>query len=168
MSELLLTVRPSGKPLFSEKHNISRNITLVEGDRVVSKDSEVADIMNNFFSSVVQNLENLNINEKSNDPVGNAVDKFKNQPSIQKIKERVNVGTKFKFSLGSEDSMRSVINELNINKPTTYNNIPAKILVDNVDICSHYITETYNHAVLNCTFPDALKMADITPVYKKR
>ena len=87
----------------------------------------------------------------------NAVDKFKNQPSIQKIKERVNVGTKFKFSLGSEDSMRSVINELNINKPTAYN----------VDICSHYITETYNHAVLNCTFPDALKMADITPVYKK-
>ena len=63
--------------------------------------------------------------------------------------------------------MRSVINELNINKPTTYNNIPAKILVDNVDICSHYITETYNHAVLNCTFPDALKTADITPVYKK-
>ena len=89
--------------------------------------------MNNFFSSVVQNLDkNLNINEKSNDPVGNAVVKFKNHPSIQKIKERVNVGTKFIFSIGSEDSMRSVINELNINKPTTYNNIPAKILVDNV------------------------------------
>ena len=38
------------KPLFSEKHNISRNITLVEGDRIVSKDSEVAEIMNNFLS----------------------------------------------------------------------------------------------------------------------
>ena len=45
------------RPLFSEKHNISRNITLVEDDKILSNYSEVAKTMNEFFSSTVTNLD---------------------------------------------------------------------------------------------------------------
>ena len=63
--------------------------------------------------------------------------------------------------------MKNEIKNLNISKPTTYNNIPAKILVDNVDICTPYITKIYNDSVLSSVFPEKLKMADITPTHKK-
>ena len=45
------------RPLFSEKHNISRNITLVQDDKILSNVSEVAKTMNEFFSSTVANLD---------------------------------------------------------------------------------------------------------------
>ena len=50
-------------------------------------------------------------------------------------------------------------------KPTTYNNIPTRILVDNKDIFSPIVTEMYNDS--NRNFPNSLKLADVTPVHKK-
>ena len=88
---------------------------------------------------------------------------FKDHPSIEKIRERMKEKDKFSFSLVNEYSMKNEIKNLNINKPTTYNNIPAKILVDNVDICTPYITKINNDSVLSSVFPEKLKMADITP-----
>ena len=37
------------KPLFSEKSNSTRNITLIENDTIISSDENVAEIMNIFF-----------------------------------------------------------------------------------------------------------------------
>ena len=45
------------KPLFSEKSNLKRNITIVENDTVISDKTEVAEKLNSFFIEVVENLE---------------------------------------------------------------------------------------------------------------
>ena len=37
------------KPLFSEKYFISKKISLLEGDKVITVDTEVAETMNSFF-----------------------------------------------------------------------------------------------------------------------
>ena len=58
--------------------------------------------------------------------------------------------------------MKNEIKNLNLNKPTTYNNIPAKSLLDNVDICTPYITKMYDDSAQSSIFPKNLKMADIT------
>ena len=63
--------------------------------------------------------------------------------------------------------MKKCIENLNTKKPTTYNNIPSKILVEFSDICCKPIHKLYNSAILKGKFPDALKMADITPSHKK-
>ena len=60
-----------------------------------------------------------------------------------------------------------MINHLNTTKPTTYNNIPAKFLVEYCDICAHPIHTLYNNSIMEGTFPDAMKLADITPSHKK-
>ena len=44
------------KPLLSEKHFSSNKITLLEDDEIISKDSEVAETLNLFFSNVVETL----------------------------------------------------------------------------------------------------------------
>ena len=44
------------KPLFSEKHFGSNKITLLDGDEIISDDTEVANKFNSFFSNVVKKL----------------------------------------------------------------------------------------------------------------
>ena len=63
------------------------------------------------------------------------------------------------------DDITTEINNLNINCMTTFNNIQAKLIVENSDICSPFICHIFNDYILNYNFPDSLKMADITPVH---
>ena len=53
------------------------------------------------------------------------------------------------------------------NKPSTFNNIPAKILNENVDICGPFISRFNNISLTESSFPNSLKKADIIPVHKK-
>ena len=48
--------------------------------------------------------------------------------SIIKIKEKMNTNETFSFSNTSLNNIENKIANLNINKPTTFNNIPAKII----------------------------------------
>ena len=160
------------KPLFSEKLNISRKISLIENDEIISNDVDVAETMNDFFSNAVVNLGIRGYQEDclpniDGDNIISIIKKFKGHPSILNIKERVKVSEKFSFSICSIADIANGIHKLNINKPTTFNNIPAKVLVENCDICSPFITKSYNDSILSNKFPEQLKKADITPAHKK-
>ena len=39
--------------------------------------------------------------------------------------------------------------------------------MENVDTCGPFIHHILNHAILGCTFPNKLKLADIAPAHKK-
>ena len=123
-------------PLFSEKHFSSKQITLLVDDKIISSDKEVAETFNTFFSKAVENLDvkgfemedfvyNLEIS-----PIENIIYKFRNHPSILKIKEVVTVDELFHFSEREESDISSKITKLNIQKPTTFKNIPTKILME--------------------------------------
>ena len=45
------------KPLLSDKIMSSEKITLVEGTKIKKNDKETAKILNNFFSTIIQNLK---------------------------------------------------------------------------------------------------------------
>ena len=74
---------------------------------------------------------------------------------------------KFSFALSSLDEIKKCINKLNTAKPTTYNNIPAKSLVEYSDVCSELIHMLYIDSIQNGTFPNVMKLTDITPSQKK-
>ena len=63
--------------------------------------------------------------------------------------------------------MNDRIDALDKKKPTTFGNIPTWILKENKDIISPIITEMYNECSRNTIFPNSLKLADVTPVFKK-
>ena len=159
------------KPLFSDKQNISRKITLIDDDTIISNDISVAETMNDFFSNAVEKLQiegYTNHNpDIENDIIFNIINKFKDHPSILKIKETVVIKKVFSFVNSNVDDIAAEISKLNTSKPTTFNNIPAKILVENIDICSPFISKIYNESIEDSNFPVALKKADITPVHKK-
>ena len=159
------------KPLFSDKHTNSRNITLIDGEKIISNDTEVAEIMNGFFSDAVSTLGikgyQTGLSNVGPDKINDVITNFKDHPSILKIKQRAQIKDTFTFSMTNVDEIMTEINNLNINKPTTFNNIPAKLIVETNDICSPFICRIFNDSIINCTFPDSLKMADVTPVHKK-
>ena len=100
------------------------------------------------------------------DTIDNAINKFEFHPSILKIKEKVILST-FNFVEPSLDEVEKEIKALNPKKANTFNNIPTKILKQNVDICCPVLYKLVVEAFQTGVFPDELKLADITPTYKK-
>ena len=45
-------------------------------------------------------------------------------------------------------------------------NVPTKLLENNFDVCASTLQQIFNEAIRSSTFPDKLKLADITPIFK--
>ena len=84
------------KPLLSNKIMSNEKITLVAGTKILKNDKETAKILNNFFSTIIQNLkipqykEQDPISASISDPVMRAIVKYRAHPSIIAIKENCN------------------------------------------------------------------------------
>ena len=52
-------------------------------------------------------------------------------------------------------------------KATQQGDIPTKIIKDNKELFSYFISASFNNAVNRGVLPDELKHADIKPIYKK-
>ena len=91
------------KPLFSDKGGIRDKIVLVEEDKLVSGDVEVAETFNTFFSKSVQTLgitENKILQNPTGIPdvgVDKCIKQFETHPSIINIKHNVKVNHEFNF-----------------------------------------------------------------------
>ena len=64
---------------------------LIKESDIISDDSKRAVIINNYFSNILENLDiqGCNCNYRgvyNSDKISNIVDKFKNHPSVLKIK----------------------------------------------------------------------------------
>ena len=79
----------------------------------------------------------------------------------------VDITNPFSLSKINELVVSTYIKSLDINKPTAFNNIPVRFLVENNDIVLPFITNIYNDSLSNLDYPTLLKVADITPVHKK-
>ena len=131
----------------------------------------VAETLNSFFSDGPRNLdiENtylLNPTEGLTDPIDRALRKSESHPSILKIKENVSMSL-FNFNAIRLEDVVLEVRNFNPNKASTSDNIPVKSLKENYDICSKVLHPIINKAILECTFPDKLKLADIAPLHKK-
>ena len=114
------------KPLFSNYNGGAQNITLIDDDKIISKDEEVAKTLNNFFTNSVKSLniaENnalLNRSNHLNIPVDIALKKFENHPSIIDIKENVTPEANFSFSIVGISDIQTEIRKLDTNKAGTF------------------------------------------------
>jgi hypothetical protein len=160
-------------PFLSDKTQKSDKITLIENDEIVSNEAEVSQILNSFFSNIVTNLalpqyicHDPGI-KTINDPITRAVTKYLNHPSIIAIKEVCKEGYSFSFStIAREDFAKEIVN-LDISKSSQDTDIPTKIIKENIDIFTDYIYPSFNECIETSVFPDCLKNANVTPIFKK-
>ena len=150
------------------------NIVLVNGNKIVSDDSEIANTFNDFFKNTVASLgiaENRFLISEVNNKLGaveQAIEKLKCHPSIISMKENIQIQQEFSFSGVNADEFTSEINNLNSRKAGTFMDIPAKQLTQAVDIITEPLTHIWNEEIVkNRKFPSKLKLADITPIFTK-
>jgi len=98
---------------------------------------------------------------------------YKNHPSIIKINSmgynknsNNNIKNNFDFKFVTDINIRNVINNIDCYKAYRNENIPPKLLKENIDICELFISSNINDCIENGMFPSSLKLADITPIFK--
>ena len=102
----------------------------------------------------------------SNDPLVNAIRKYENHPSMVKIKSSVETTQLFDFNFVNSDDISEIINSLDPTK-TASGAIPTKIVkLANKQICKD-LANYINECIRQNKFPKGLKIADITPIFKK-
>ena len=169
------------KPYFSNKHAHGEskiiliekeNVTLtsnevVESEKLIVKNDEIAKIFNKHFSETV---DKLNIfewpsceSEYTEDQLTNIINKYKSHPSIKKIKSNYTIKQKFSFKPVTVKDIENVIKNIPTNK-VTGGEIPLNVLKQS----------GYTYVILReCindflgSFLDSLKLGNITPVHKK-
>ena len=161
------------KPLLSNKIVSSEKITLVEGTKYLINDKKTAKVLNNLFSTIIQNLKIPQYKEQDlisasiSDPVMRTIVKYRVHPSIIAIKKNGNSSARFNFSFVDKEDILKEIKNLKVNKPTQNTDIPTKLIKENLDIFAVLIFENLNDIISQSVFPSALNLANITPVHKK-
>ena len=159
-------------PLSSNKIKSKEKITLVENNEIISSDIEVANTFQNFFSSIVKNLniqrDETHLSKATQDnPVLACIEKFSTDPSIISIQNRMETNSnRFSFKYEERKKFLTEIQNLNSRKASQQNDIPVKILKENSDICSYALYHNFSNSLFSNKFPKYLKMADITPLFK--
>ena len=160
------------KPLLSNKVESAEKMLLVENENIITEDAEIANIMNNHFSKITDSLNIKNWPEPQSsydtteDSITVAILKYANHPSIVKIKSFYKSCKGFKFKNILPEDVKLKVNDLNIGK-SSRGDIPTQILKESIDIINVNLTDCINACINDGNFPDPMKLADITPIFKK-
>ena len=122
------------KHYFANKHSkADTDIMLSENGELILKNKEIANIFNDHFGSIVENLglnhwddHSLSPTESS-DRIENIIKWYKNHPSIRNIKANFNSVSIFSFQPVFVDDDKTVIKDLKNNK-SVCGEIPIQIL----------------------------------------
>ena len=129
--------------------------------------------MNDVVSNVVNLLdipENNDIaknSENIKELVAKAINKYSIHPSIIKISEMKTKINKFNICHTSVEHIREIIHDLDVNKATSKDGIPAKLMKENYAIFSAILCKNFNDGVDHKVFPNTLTLAEIKPTFKK-
>ena len=100
------------------------------------------------------------------DPFLKASRKYSAHPSILRIKEKMNNNV-FSFRKVTYEEILNEINSLDPSKSTQSEDIPFKVIKDNADIFTYFILQNFKICIIDGKFPDQLKKADVSPIFKK-
>ena len=165
------------KPFFSNKSISQDKISLLDNNNnLLTDETQISNIFNSFFVNIARNIGQTKWNPPNDNPISNSistddinliVEKYREHPSIQKI---ISMDNKPSFSFSFPhvlplDTYR-VIMSLNPKKSVS-GLFSIKVIHMISDIITIPLTDCINAAICEGVFPDVLKMAKVTPVFKK-
>jgi len=144
----------SSKNTKSKSSNIGLNI-----DGIVSFDkSAVATKFNTFFTTIASTLVN-----NLPTPIGN----FGKQHIIDFYRNKGVTQDTFALSTVEVEDVCKMLREVNRSKATGLDNLPARFVSDAAEQIAPSISHIINISILQGKVPNELKLAKVTPLYKK-
>ena len=155
-------------PFMSNKNNDSNgNISLYDDGKLISHQNNVANIFNDYFVNITENLSEpshvLNMN------TSDLLDHYANHSSVTHIKNYVNEQcvNEFSFTPVTNIQVKNKLKMLKSKKAPGYDGIPAKLLKLGADYISPHLCNLINVSLSQGIYPDAMKHAEIVPLFKK-
>ena len=163
------------KPYFTNKHSkVDTDIMLNENGESLLKDKDIADTFNEYFGSIVESLDlykweseitDLGLNDSNQDYLDITIRKYEKHPSIQMIKQNFRISEKVSLEPASKDEVKKIIKHLR-NSKSVGGEIPTKIFKE-CNLTFEISTECINKSFTGGEFPDCLKQATVSPIFKK-
>jgi hypothetical protein len=151
-------------PFMSTKHRNEAKITLKNGEMLVTDDNEVANIFNDYFSTIAVDIGD-------NDAiisVSQSITKYENHPSVLKIKCHFpNAENTFRFREVSLDEIKHKLKSMKTSKATGYDNISGKLLRHGYEEFALPVKNMINLCLSKNIFPAVMKFAEVSPLFKK-
>ena len=135
-----------------------------EKGHLVSDEKELATIMNNFFINITKYLELKKYSKGKLNNLKDILKAFESHPSIEKIKKAIKTNEKLSFPNVKDDEVRKFIMNLDVSKATP----PTDMLKQTIDVDLPIITEIISISIDSNCYPDDLKLAEVSPVFKKK
>ena len=124
--------------------------------------------MNNYVTGITNHLylKPDQINHSEN--LISIIENFKNHGSIQRIKlANFHHRQTFNFRYVSVKEVKKELMNLSSKKATRQGDIPAKILKHSLSLYTKELTAIINNCLKGGLYPNELKFADVSPVFKK-
>ena len=151
--------------MFGNKIKWNPNITLVEGNNLITDEKSLAKTFNHYFVNVVSNLgvniihDNSGIGDYSN---------YDNHPSIISIKQHITDKSKvFSFRKVTKEEISSAIKTQNRKNATLSNNIPTKIIQQFNERFTEILSNNFNSCLESGMLLDELKLTEVYQFLKR-
>lgn len=129
------------------------NINIKLGEQLVTDETEVAELFNDYFVNVASKLKEpikLSDNELLNDYV----------------RSKVPTTTEFNIPLTNIMFIHNFLSNLNVNKSTGFDNIGPRILKMSADVLAPSLMFIVNTSLITGEFPCSWKEAKVKPLFK--
>ena len=157
------------KPFLGNKSNGGSGNKIIsnENDRIVTNASEVASIFNVFSGSIAEYPPDR-YDGLDNTSLIDVLNKHCSHESIVNIKSRMGVRmSNFDFHEVSVDDVLKKVKCLKNGKSPGYDGIQVKFFkLADVNFANS-LCMLFNKCISSCVFPTSMKMADISPIFKK-
>ena len=96
-----------------------------------------------------------------------AIVQYRNHPSLLTIGKVCKKDLQFSFKCLDKDEILIEVLNLDALKACHDSDIPSRIIKENSDIFADVFHSSFNNSIYQSEFPSILKLANITPVFKK-
>ena len=160
------------KPFITDKNAFHCNkIILQEGDKIVTDTQEICEIFNAFFTSVANNIgfdDTIPSDYYTDEGFSAIIKRHSNHPSIIKIMENNVDNNIFQFQCINQVDVVNIINCFDSKKAQGYDMMPMKMLQKSAKYIAPAIVKLINDSMSKCVFPDSLKFAEVSSLFKKK
>jgi len=129
---------------------------LKQNENIATSVQDIVEMFNNFFISISSN----SIQNQTNIPV--ELDAL-----LSFIRAKIPDDNYFSIANVSESDVFDMLTKLNINKSSGLDGIGPRILKIAAPVITKSLTHIINLSIMSGNFPDTLKCAKVTPIFKK-
>ena len=110
------------KPFFTDKVQITPSITLIENEKLITDEIEIAEIFNVFFTNIIDTIDITSsefipsTTDHLLNPFEIAIQKYRHHPSILKMKDKADNASYFAFGPVTITAINEELSRLNPKK----------------------------------------------------